>query len=190
MYNNINIVAVDFDGTLCEDNYPEIGIPRKSTIKMVKNLKDNGCTIILWTCRCGELLENAIAWCEEQGLVIDYVNENTKENIELYGNDCRKINADVYIDDKAMNIDSAFWSAELIYDKVMARAISQLTIDVQEEKETFGSTQVEPNEFSEEVIAEEEKEQEEQEETGKDKKDKKDKEDKNTEQEDNMYIEV
>ena len=50
-----------------------------------------------------EQLEDAVAWCKERGLEFDAVNENLPELIELYGNDCRKINADIYIDDKAVN---------------------------------------------------------------------------------------
>ena len=59
--------------------------------------------LILWTNREGMLLEEALEWCAERGLVFDTVNENLPELIELYKNDCRKINADIYIDDKAVN---------------------------------------------------------------------------------------
>lgn len=48
-------------------------------------------------------MEDAVAWCKERGIEFDAVNENLPELIELYGNDCRKINADIYIDDKAVN---------------------------------------------------------------------------------------
>lgn len=58
--------------------------------------------MILWTNRCDELLEKAIEWCEGYGLIFDAVNENLSERVEKYGNDCRKISADIYIDDKAV----------------------------------------------------------------------------------------
>ena len=42
-------------------------------------------------------------WCKARGLTFDTVNANLPELIDLYKNDCRKINADIYIDDKAVN---------------------------------------------------------------------------------------
>ncbi|MGN0291785.1 MAG: hypothetical protein ACI4C5_07625 [Lachnospiraceae bacterium] len=95
------IIAVDFDGTLCTDCYPKIGIPNIYLIEMLKTLQEKGCCIILWTCRCAERLEEAKIWCEQFGLIFDKINENADEIIEKYGSDSRKIYADVYIDDKA-----------------------------------------------------------------------------------------
>ena len=60
-----------------------------------------GDKVILWTCRCGEMLEAAVTWCGAFGLAFDAVNDNLPENIEKYGNDCRKVFADMYLDDKA-----------------------------------------------------------------------------------------
>ncbi|MDR0696869.1 MAG: hypothetical protein LBF68_04950 [Christensenellaceae bacterium] len=99
--SNITI-AVDFDGTLCSNAYPDIGDPIENVIKFIKTRKADGACIILWTCRCGELLKSAIEWCEKQGITFDYINTNTKENVALFGNDPRKIFADLYIDDKAI----------------------------------------------------------------------------------------
>lgn len=95
------IYAFDFDGTLCEDKFPDIGPAREHAIKQAKAIKADGNILILWTCRCGERLQEAIDFCKSHGLEFDYVNENVPENIEKYGNDCRKIYADYYIDDKA-----------------------------------------------------------------------------------------
>ena len=95
------IIAVDFDGTLCSDCYPDIGKPNLPLIELLKALKIEGCRIVLWTCRCGRELEQAVQWCEEFGLEFDKVNRNTDEILEKYGSDSRKIYADVYIDDKA-----------------------------------------------------------------------------------------
>lgn len=98
----IEIVAVDFDGTLCADRYPEIGNANYPLIELLKRLQKQGVKIILWTCRCGERLEEAVEWCASFGLCFDRVNENVKEILERYGGDSRKIYADVYIDDKAV----------------------------------------------------------------------------------------
>lgn len=95
------IIAVDFDGTLCTDAYPGIGIPNLHLIEMLKLLRKEGCRIILWTCRCGKALEEAVSWCGDFGLTFDKINENTEEILQKYGSDSRKIYADVYIDDRA-----------------------------------------------------------------------------------------
>lgn len=97
------IYAVDFDGTLCESVFPGIGAPNMSLINHLIKRKKQGNKIVLWTCRCGERLQEAVEWCKSYGLEFDCVNENVPEMIEWYGNDCRKIFADVYIDDKAVN---------------------------------------------------------------------------------------
>lgn len=59
-----------------------------------------GDKLILWTCREGALLDEAVLWCLNRGLKFDAVNDNLPEDIEKYGNNCRKVNADVYLDDK------------------------------------------------------------------------------------------
>ena len=95
------IIAVDFDGTLCTDCYPEVGLPNIPLIRLLKELKQQGRQLILWTCRCGKQLEDAKEWCTKFGLEFDAINGNVPQIIEKYGSDSRKIYADVYIDDKA-----------------------------------------------------------------------------------------
>lgn len=94
------IYAIDFDGTLCESKFPDIGEPIPSAIEYVKQLKEDGHKLILWTCRVGENLNDAVKWCKEQGIEFDAVNENLQEVIDEYGGDSRKVTADYYIDDK------------------------------------------------------------------------------------------
>lgn len=94
------VIAVDFDGTLCERNFPDIGAPIMSVIEYVKRKKEQGDTLILWTCRVGRRLTEAVEWCKQYGLVFDYINESAPEMVERYGGDTRKISADEYIDDK------------------------------------------------------------------------------------------
>ena len=94
------IVAVDFDGTLCTDKYPNIGKPKQDIIDLVKGYQEAGWKVILWTCRNGDALVEALNWCEEQGLNFDAVNTNIPEVIEMFGGDTRKVFADRYIDDK------------------------------------------------------------------------------------------
>ena len=95
------IYAVDFDGTLCESVWSGIGRPNMILIKHLIKRRKQGNKVILWTCRCSDRLKDAVLWCSEHGLEFDAVNENLFEMVEFYGNDSRKIFADVYIDDKA-----------------------------------------------------------------------------------------
>lgn len=97
------VVAVDFDGCLAITDYPKIIAPISRTIEYIKYLKNQGATIILWTCREGIELQEALKFCKENDIPIDYANENAPYRIDRWHNDCRKIGADIYIDDKALN---------------------------------------------------------------------------------------
>ena len=94
------IYAVDFDGYLCQNAWPEIGQPYTDTIEHFKSLRADGHKLILWTCREGQALHDAIEWCASHGLFFDAHNENLPELVEKFGNDCRKLGADYYCDDK------------------------------------------------------------------------------------------
>ena len=100
------IIAVDFDGTLCGSAWPGIGAPRKGVIAYVISKKKSGARLILWTNRTGDLLQNALDWCMEQGIEFDAVNENLPEIVNKFGSDTRKIYADEFIDDKCVHPDT------------------------------------------------------------------------------------
>ena len=100
------IYAIDFDGTLCVDKYPEIGAPKMHIIEHVKELKKQGNQIILWTCRNFDSLDRAVAWCKNYGLEFDAVNDNLKSLQEKYGGNTRKVFCDYYIDDRNICLES------------------------------------------------------------------------------------
>lgn len=102
------VLAVDFDGCLCQNRWPSIGLPNQGVIDAVKVRMHEGWKVILWTCREGELLDEAVAWCKEQGLGFDAVNENLPERVQMYGADPRKIGADEYWDDLAVRVGPTF----------------------------------------------------------------------------------
>ena len=60
MEKKIEIIAVDFDGTLCSECYPAIGMPNLPLFALLKGARRQGKKVILWTCRCGDLLEEAL----------------------------------------------------------------------------------------------------------------------------------
>lgn len=95
------VIAIDFDGTLCESSWPEIGEPRWPVIDAAVQRQKAGDKLILWTCREGQLLGEAVIWCANHGLRFDAVNDNLPERIAEYGNNPRKISADEYWDDRA-----------------------------------------------------------------------------------------
>lgn len=97
------IIAVDFDGFLFEDEWPSIGLAKIQNIQAARMLKGIGHKLILWTCRTGKQLEEAIVECTKYGIKFDAINSNLPEIIEKYGHDSRKITADLYLDDRAYN---------------------------------------------------------------------------------------
>jgi len=97
------IIAVDFDDTIVDDHFPEIGPKINNVVDNIKRLKDQGVYVILWTCRSGQYLTNAVEYCRSIGLEFDSVNENLKHIQEKYGLDTRKVFADYYIDDKSLS---------------------------------------------------------------------------------------
>jgi hydroxymethylpyrimidine pyrophosphatase-like HAD family hydrolase len=105
------IVAIDFDGTLVSDNYPNIGSPNTFMFRLCKALQKSGVKLILWTCRDSKYLLEAVDYCAHRGLFFDAVNVNLPETIKMFNNDTRKIYADLYIDDKAIPHiqDPLFW---------------------------------------------------------------------------------
>lgn len=69
------IIAVDFDGTLCTNAYPEIGEPIPYSLLYVTRAKAAGHIITLHTCRQGKFLDDAIAWCKARGITFDYITK-------------------------------------------------------------------------------------------------------------------
>lgn len=98
---NNKIIACDFDGTLCENKWPDIGSPNLKLISYLKDQQEQGSKIILWTCRTRERLDEAVRFCFDHDLVFDAINDNIPETLEWFDGDSRKIFAHVYIDDRA-----------------------------------------------------------------------------------------
>lgn len=113
------IVAVDFDGTIVEDRFPDIGKPIRGMVDLLKTLQSKDVKLILWTCRDNDTedrsLDRAVEFCKSLGIVFDAVNTNIPETISMFNNDTRKVYADVYLDDKSVVAyqDPLYWTWKL-----------------------------------------------------------------------------
>lgn len=95
------IIAVDFDGTIVEHRYPEIGEELPFATETLKMLIKEQHRLILWTVREGQLLQDAIDWCHERGVDFWAVNKDyPEEEKEKNNHFSRKIKADYFIDDR------------------------------------------------------------------------------------------
>jgi len=93
------LIAVDFDGTIVEDAYPNIGKPQLFAFETMKRLQNDGHRLILWTYRCGKKLDDAVAFCNQNGIEFYAIN-NSFPNEEYNNKESRKIGADLFIDDR------------------------------------------------------------------------------------------
>lgn len=97
---NSKLIAVDFDGTIVEDKYPQIGKPMLFAFDTLKKLQSDGHRLILWTYRAGRSLREAVDFCKENGVEFYAVNASFPGE-EFDGKSAsRKIHADVFIDDR------------------------------------------------------------------------------------------
>lgn len=110
-------IAIDFDGTIVEHKYPEIGRPIPFAIETLLQLQKDNHKLILWTVREGDLLQEAVDYCEERGLYFYAINEN------YLGEDrsraARKLGVDMFIDDRNLG-GLPDWG--VIYNAVQATA--------------------------------------------------------------------
>lgn len=92
-------IAVDFDGTIVEHAYPAIGKTRLFAFETLRMLQKEH-QLILWTYRTGKALEEAVEFCRKNGVEFYAVNKNYPEEVFDENTTSRKIDADIYIDDK------------------------------------------------------------------------------------------
>ena len=104
------VIAVDFDGTIVEDQYPQIGPLMPAAREVLRQYREMGGQIILWTCRTGADLAKACLFLAQNGIKVDSINAHIPERLEMFKREypnipecdveCRKIPADMYIDDR------------------------------------------------------------------------------------------
>lgn len=94
------VIAVDFDGTIVEHAYPEIGRPIPFAIETLLQLQNDGHRLIMWTVRRGRLLQEAVDYCAGHGLYFFAENENYRGETIEREEYSRKLKSDLFIDDR------------------------------------------------------------------------------------------
>lgn len=93
-------IAVDFDGTIVESRYPDIGKPKMFAFETLKRLQNKGFILILWTYRYGKELDKAVEFCKQNGIEFYAVNESFPGEEYKAGEMSRKIDVDIFVDDR------------------------------------------------------------------------------------------
>ncbi len=126
-------IAIDFDGTIVENKYPEIGKPLLFAFETLKKLQEDGHNLILWTYRKGTRLEEAVTFCKKNGITFYAVNKSYPE--EKYDESLsRKILADIFIDDR--NIGGMLGWGE-IYQMISQRTGNKNPKQIKKKKNRF-----------------------------------------------------
>jgi hypothetical protein len=102
------IIAVDFDGTIVEHEFPEIGRPVPGAFEWMKKWQQAGALLILWTMRSdgrtgggrenGPVLTEAVEFCRKNGVEFHAVNANPSQAVWTSS---PKVYAHIYVDDAA-----------------------------------------------------------------------------------------
>ncbi len=119
------LIAVDFDGTIVEDKYPQIGKPMLFALETLRKLQEDGHRLILWTYRSGRALNDAVEFCREQGIEFYAVNASYPEEDYEATQSSRKIHADIFIDDRNFG---GFPGWGEIYQNISGQSTEQLEI--------------------------------------------------------------
>lgn len=93
-------IAIDFDGTIATEAYPEMGTLIKDADTVIQQLYADGHNIIINTCRTGKYEGHAVDFLNANYIPFHYINGNMPEIVKKYGGDSRKVSADIYIDNK------------------------------------------------------------------------------------------
>jgi hypothetical protein len=91
-------IAVDFDGTIVDHAYPNLGQPNLGAIEAMLEWQEKGAKLILWTMRSGDELMEALKYTANHGIEFYGVNGNPDQWVWTKS---PKALADIYVDDAA-----------------------------------------------------------------------------------------
>lgn len=111
------VIAIDFDGTIVDNAYPNIGALKPNVVAVIRRLHDESHKIVINTCRTGEHAKDAFNFLIEHKIPFDALNENIPELVSIYPLESRKISADLYIDDRNLGGIPENWNE--IYVKIV-----------------------------------------------------------------------
>ena len=112
-------LAIDFDGTIADEAFPGIGRIKPGAKEFINKLYEEGNNILINTCRSGSFEGDVENFLRRHGVKYHYINSNLPKSIEYFGQDCRKLSADIYIDDKCLMGLPSTW--EEIYNLVQQK---------------------------------------------------------------------
>ena len=120
MMNRPFILSIDFDGTIVGSAYPDIGDLKPNAKEVINKLYDEGFIILINTCRSGIYEGDCYRFLKDNDVKYHYINSNLPSQIEYFKQDCRKISANLYIDDKNLLGIPDDWNEiyELIHKKL------------------------------------------------------------------------
>jgi hypothetical protein len=110
------IIAVDFDGTIAEHEYPNIGSIKKGAKETINKWYDAGHKIIIWTCRGGKEAKEASQFLKENGIKFHTINENADPSDDF--NPYPKVFAHLYIDDRGFRFTDDHYNWEYLSTKI------------------------------------------------------------------------
>lgn len=105
-----SVLAIDFDGTIVENAYPNLGQPNPGAIEVLRELLDKGYRLLLFTMREGEALQQAVVYCNGNNIDFLGINENPEQ--AEWAPTSRKVFANLYIDDAGAGIPLRMGSNE------------------------------------------------------------------------------
>ncbi len=97
-------IAIDFDGTIVEHRFPDIGREIPEAFNYMKKFQEAGAKLVLNTMRsdnqqCGNVLTEAVEYCKARGIEFYGINHNPDQDSWTSSN---KVYAKYYIDDAAI----------------------------------------------------------------------------------------
>jgi hypothetical protein len=70
------VLGVDFDGTIVEHEYPQIGPEAPFAFEWLKKFQSLGIRLVLFTMRSGVELNEAVTFCQKNGIEFYGINVN------------------------------------------------------------------------------------------------------------------
>ena len=96
-------ICIDFDGTIVDHRFPDIGSPVPGALEWMKKFQEAGAKLILFTMRSdggqlGDVLSIAVNYLEKNGISLYGVNKNPTQ---IHWTNSPKAYGQIYIDDSA-----------------------------------------------------------------------------------------